>query len=136
MKLSIGELSRETGCHIETIRYYEKRKLLPEPPRTPGGHRVYGAEHLRRLNFILRGRELGFTMAQVRDLLELADHREQACSTVHELTLAHLGDVRRKLADLQRLEQVLEQIAARCGEGEMPECPIIEALYAAPDRRS
>ena len=134
MKLSIGELSRETGCHVETIRYYEKRGLLPEPPRTAGGHRIYGPEHLRRLSFILRARELGFSIARVADLLRLADQQEPDCETVRGLTAEHLDEVRSKITDLQRLEQVLEQIVTRCGEGRAPECPIIDALYEPLDK--
>ncbi len=136
VRLSIGELSRETGCHVETIRYYEKRGLLPGPPRTAGGHRVYGAEHLRRLTFILRGRELGFSISRIADLLELADQKEPDCETVRRLTVEHLDEVRGKIADLQRLERVLEQIATRCRDGQPPECPIIDALYEPLGRSS
>ena len=125
----IGELSRHTGCNIETIRYYERIGLLPPPPRTEGGHRLYADEHLKRLTFIRRSRELGFTLREVRGLLELVDGGDFTCEEVRVLTLEHLGEVRQKVADLRKLERVLKTMAAQCSGGNVPECPIVEALY-------
>ena len=126
---TIGALSKGTGCNIETIRYYERIGLLPEPPRSPGGHRLYGEDHLRRLTFIRRSRELGFTLDEVRGLLRLVDGGEYTCAEVKALTLDHVAEVRRKLADLRRMKRVLEEMAAECEGGEVPECPIIDALF-------
>ena len=126
---TIGSLSKGTGCKIETIRYYERIGLLPKPPRSQGGHRLYEEEHLKRLTFIRRSRELGFTLHEVRGLLRLVDGGEYSCAEVKALTLDHVAEVRRKLADLRKVKRVLEAMAAECDGGEVPECPIIDALY-------
>ena len=125
----IGALSGRTGCSIETIRYYERIGLLPAPPRSAGGHRVYDDDHLKRLTFIRRGRALGFTLDQVRGLLGLVDGGDFSCDEVRQLTLAHLGEIRDKIADLRRLQQTLDEMAAQCDRGELPDCPIIETLF-------
>jgi MerR family transcriptional regulator, mercuric resistance operon regulatory protein len=125
--LAIGALSHRSGVHIETIRYYEKIGLLPAPPRTQGGHRVYRDPHLKRLAFIRRSRELGFTLAEIRTLLGLAE-AGASCGEVKETALAHLGNIQRKIADLQRMESTLAETAARCEGGEAPDCPILEVL--------
>jgi MerR family mercuric resistance operon transcriptional regulator len=124
-----GDLAGRSGCNIETVRFYEKRGFLPDPPRTGGGHRDYGQEHLKRLTFIRRSRELGFTLAEVRGLLSLVDGSGHTCAEVRSMTLHHLDDTRRKIADLQRLALTLEDIAAQCEGDAVPECPIIEALF-------
>ncbi len=126
---TIGPLSKGTGCHIETIRYYERIGLMPKPSRSPGGHRLYEDDHLRRLTFIRRSRELGFTLEEVRGLLRLVDGGSYTCAEVKALTLDHAAEVRRKVADLRKLERVLEAMAAECEGGEVPECPIIDTLY-------
>jgi MerR family mercuric resistance operon transcriptional regulator len=123
-----GELAQQSGCNIETVRFYEKQGLLPAPPRTAGGHRDYDREHLKRLTFIRRSRELGFTLDQVRGLLELVDGGEWTCAEVKAMTVEHSADVRRKIADLEKLAQVLDDMAAQCDGGALPECPIIDAL--------
>jgi MerR family mercuric resistance operon transcriptional regulator len=129
MPLTIGALSKRTGCHIETIRYYERIGLLPAPPRSAGGHRLYGEDHLKRLTFVRRGRELGFTLEDIRGLLGLVDGGAYTCAEVKALTLDHLGEVRRKLADLRRLEKVLKNMAEECDGGAVPDCPVIDALF-------
>ena len=126
---TIGALSKGTGCNIETIRYYERIGLMPKPPRSPGGHRLYEEDHLRRLTFIRRSRELGFTLEEVRGLLRLVDGGSYTCAEVKTLTLDHAAEVRRKVADLRKLERVLKEMAAECDGGEIPECPIIDTLY-------
>jgi len=128
-RFGIGALSERAGCNIETIRYYERETLLPDPPRTEGGHRVYNEVHLKRLTFIRRSRELGFTLEEVRGLLRMVDGEHYTCAEVKSLTLDHLEDVRGKLADLKKLEKVLKQLADRCSGGETPDCPIVEALF-------
>jgi MerR family mercuric resistance operon transcriptional regulator len=127
--LAIGALSRRTACNIETIRYYERTRLLPAPARSPGGYRLYRAEHLKRLFFIRRARALGFSIHEVRKLLELAEHRRRPCAEARRLAAAHLEDVRAKIADLRAMERVLGETVARCGEGTGRHCPLIEALY-------
>ena len=123
-----SELARSAGCHGETVRFYEARGLLPAPPRNPAGHRVYGREHARRLRFIVRARELGFSLDQVTQLLRLADDGGSICAEAKALTLGRLDDVGRKLADLRKLEQALRHMVAQCDEGGTRGCPIIDTL--------
>ena len=128
-RLTRGVVAERSGVNIETVRYYERIGLLPEPPRSVGGHRLYNEDLLRRLNFIRRSRELGFTLDEIRGLLRLVDGGDYTCGEVEALTSAHLEEVRRKLADLKRMEKVLREMVARCEGGEVPECPVIEALF-------
>jgi MerR family mercuric resistance operon transcriptional regulator len=125
--LTIGKLSERAGVRIETIRYYEREGMLPRAPRTEGGHRVFDDKHLRRLLFIRRSRELGFSGAEVQALLGLVDGG-YTCGEVRDLTLTHLAAVRAKIADLRRLEKTLAEISAECHGGKVPDCPVIEAL--------
>ena len=125
-----GALARRFGCHLETVRYYEKIGLLPPPTRSEGGHRLYMIEDQRRLRFILRGRELGFSINELRSLLSLVDSKTYTCGEIHDLTIDHLGGVRRKIADLKRLEGTLARISNECSGGAVPECPVIDALWA------
>ena len=127
--LSIGALSKQSGVNIETIRYYEKIGVMPAPSRSPGGYRLYAPEHLKRLGFVRRGRQLGFSLDELRGLLELVDGHAYTCAEVHALTLQHLTEVRRKIVDLRRLERVMADMAAQCTEDLVPECPVIDALF-------
>ena len=127
--IAIGELSKQTGTNIETIRYYERVGVLPAPARSSGGYRLYGIAHLKRLNFIRRARALGFSIGEVRTLLRLADERKRPCAEVRVVAEAHLHDVRAKIADLRRMERVLKATVTRCASGQRGHCPVIEALY-------
>jgi MerR family mercuric resistance operon transcriptional regulator len=127
--MTIGPLSEKTGCNIETIRYYERIGMMPKPPRTAGGHRVYREEHLKRLTFIRRSRELGFTLDQVRNLLLLVDGDDFTCDEVKTMTLEHTDNVHRKINDLKKLERVLKDMVAQCDRGDVPDCPVIDALF-------
>jgi MerR family transcriptional regulator, mercuric resistance operon regulatory protein len=127
--LSIGKLSKQSGVHIETIRYYEKIGVMPAPGRSAGGYRVYGPDHLKRLSFVRRGRELGFSLDELRGLLRLVDGHSYTCAEVRALTLDHVAEVRRKIRDLRRLERVMADMAAQCTGNQIPECPIIDALF-------
>lgn len=126
--LKRADLARRTGCNLETIRYYEKIGMMPEPPRTASGYRVYDETHVGSLRFILRGRELGFSIEELRGLLQLVDRGTQTCAEVKALTEQHLADVRAKIADLRRIEKVLAATAAQCSGEQVPECPVLEAL--------
>lgn len=125
-----GELAKRSGCNIETIRYYEKIGLLAEPDRTDSGHRLYAPEDQARLGFILRGRELGFSIDELRSLLSLVDSGDYTCGEVLALTQQHLTSVREKIADLRKLEGTLTAVAGECAGGQAPDCPIIEALQS------
>lgn len=126
--LPIGELSRLTGVNIETIRYYEKIKILPPPPRTLSDRRIYGHDHLRRLRFIRRARELGFGIEEIRVLLSLAEPGHRSCAAVREIATAHRDDVRRKLADLAKLDRLLSGTIRRCSGRPVPICPVLDML--------
>lgn len=127
-ELKRSQIAERTGVHLETVRYYETIGLLPEPPRGVGGQRLYGDDHVKRLTFIRRSRELGFTLDEIRALLRLVDGRDFTCREVKAVTIAHIGDIRRKVSDLRRMERILKNMAATCDEGDVPECAILEAL--------
>ena len=125
---SISDVARATGMKVETIRYYERIGLLPSPARTAGNYRAYIRPHLERLSFIRRGRDLGFSLGAVRELLRLSDDRQQPCSEVDHVARIHLAEVENKIADLTALRGELRQLIEQCGHGTIAECRIIEAL--------
>lgn len=125
---SIGDLGKLTGTNIETVRYYERIGLLPEPRRTAGNYRSYTGAHLGRLSFIRRGRDLGFSLDGIKALLQLADDRSQPCCEVDQLAKTHLREIERKLTDLRALRSELQQLINQCQHGTIAECRIIEAL--------
>lgn len=127
-----AQLARKTGCNLETIRYYEKVGLLPPPPRSTNGYRVYPPELAQRLQFIMHARDLGFAMEEIRSLLSLTDTGAQTCAEVMAKTQVHLKDVRRKITDLQRIERTLSRTLAECSGENVPECAILEALQFSP----
>ena len=124
----IGAVSQHTAVHIETIRYYEKIGVMPKPGRTAGGNRVYNIDLVRRLNFIKRSRELGFSLKEVRELLDLVDGGDFTCREIHAITARQADNVRAKIRHLRRLERVLKDMAAECSQGILPECPIVDVL--------
>jgi len=105
--MKIGQLSKQTGCKIETIRYYEKIGLLAEPSRSEAGYRIYAENHLKRLVFIRRSRELGFAIEEIRALLKLVDGGDYTCSDIKVIAIGYMGDIRQKIADLKKLEKTL-----------------------------
>jgi len=129
--LAIGEVSRISGCKVETIRYYERIGLLSPPARTAGRHRLYSRDHLKRLVFIRRSRNLGFSLDEIRSLLGLTGAGAPSCEQVREITLSHARDIRRKIDDLERMDRALRQLAEQCEDGAAAACPVIEALFAA-----
>lgn len=130
--LGIGELSRTTGCNIETIRYYERMGLLHKPLRTEGGHRLYNTTNQQRLLFILKARRLGFSLERTREMLSLAENRERSCADALALVNSNLCEVKEKIAELQRIQQALAQMASDCQcccpGARAPECTIVDAL--------
>lgn len=127
----IGEMSKCTGINIETIRYYERINLIPKPDRTAGGNRQYNYDQLKRLSFIKTSRELGFSINEIRELLEMVDRQDFTCGEVHGLTIGHLTSVREKIKGLLKLEKALVGMAAECSQGDVPDCPILETLFEA-----
>ena len=128
--LTIGKLAAAAGVNLETVRYYERIKLMPPPARTEGGHRSYDEEHTRRLAFIRRARELGFSIEEIRALLALAVPEHVSCAEVQKIAEAHLTEVRAKLADLSKLEGILAETVARCSGDPSPSCPVLDMLDA------
>ena len=126
--LTIGQLARTMQIAASTIRYYERIGLLPLPARTDGNYRAYARPHLERLSFIRRGRDLGFSLDGVRELLRLSDDRDRPCTEVDRIARAHLAQVERKLADLTMLRGELRQRIDQCRHGTVADCRIIEAL--------
>jgi MerR family mercuric resistance operon transcriptional regulator len=123
-----AQLAALTGCNLETIRYYEKVGLLTAAPRSANGYRVYPPTLVRRLQFILRARELGFAMEEIRSLLSLTDQGTQTCADVKAKTELHLADTRRRIADLKRMERVLAVTVRGCSGQAVPECAVLDAL--------
>jgi Cu(I)-responsive transcriptional regulator len=131
--MKIGELANATATNVETVRYYEKIGLLAPPARSASNYRSYGNEHLSRLSFIRRARDLGFTLEAVRELLALSDDTGQSCEAVDEIASAHLAEVERKIVDLGALRSELARVLGSCRHGTVADCKIIESL--APTHR-
>ncbi|KPQ29243.1 MAG: Cd(II)/Pb(II)-responsive transcriptional regulator [Marinobacter excellens HL-55] len=133
--MKIGELSKTTGLPVETIRYYEKIGLMPEPGRNASGYRQYRHDHLDRLLFIKRCRNLDMTQDEIRELIRLADNPEADCSEVDALLARHLSHVRERLTELAGLEQTLERLQRACSQGRtVSECGILGGLTKELDR--
>jgi len=124
-----GELAKRTGCNAETIRYYEKIDLMPEPLRSASGYRQYDETHEQRLRFVMRGRELGFTIEDLKSLLSLVDRNAVCCGEVEKLAKVHLRSVREKIDDLKQMESVLSDTVHSCSGKDVPECALIDTLF-------
>ena len=132
-KLTIGKLAEATGTKVETIRWYEKVGMIAAPARTSGNYRAYSPDDLARLFFIRRARDLGFSLDQVRALLDLAVERDRDCGTVDRIATEHLAQVDRKLADLAALRRELSRLISTCQGGSVADCRILEAFMPLPD---
>ena len=126
--MPIGELSRLSGVNIETIRYYERIKMLPAPQRTASRRRFYDVTDLRMLAFIRRSRELGFSLNDIRALFRLGAPGRASCSEVKVIATHHLEDIRAKLSDLKKLERLLAKTVARCSGKKAPDCPVLDIV--------
>jgi Cd(II)/Pb(II)-responsive transcriptional regulator len=130
--MRIGELARQAGVDVQTIRYYEREGLLDAPARTGSGYRAYGPEHLERLNFVRHCRSLDMPLAEIRRLIELSREQAISCDEVNALVSAHLERVRAKLAALHTLETQLSTLSAQCASGHrVADCGILEELIHA-----
>lgn len=125
---SRGQLAEVSGVKSETIRYYEQRGLLTVTARSAGGHRIYSEDHVNRLRFVRRCRELGFSLAEIEGLLELDGGENKTCAQVRHATEVHLRDVKEKISDLKKMENTLVELISKCGDLSSPKCPIIEVL--------
>lgn len=127
-QLFIGWLAERTGVNIETIRYYERVGLLSTPQRTENRRRMYDERDVQKLTFVRRSRELGFSLKDIRTLIDIAEHSNLACAEVKEMSLRRLFDVRGKIATLKKLERALKSMTDACAPGTMEPCPVFEAL--------
>lgn len=129
MSLTIGRVAAGAGVNVQTVRYYERRGLLPEPPRTRAGYRQYGGDTVQRLRFIKRAQELGFQLEEIAELLDLRIAHGDACATVEAKALAKIDMVDGKIRELQRMRSVLANLVEACEARELTgECPILETL--------
>ena len=124
----IGSLARKTGTKVQTIRYYEQVGLMPEPGRTEGGQRLYGAAELDRLSFIRHARQLGFTLEAIRELLDLSDQPDRPCHEADVIARRQLKQVERRLARLEALRTELERMINECSGGRTADCRVLEVL--------
>ena len=129
--ITIGALSKRTGVNIETIRYYERIGILPKPKRSPRGRRLYAEEYLWRLVFVRRARDLGFSLDEVRALLQLTGGRPMACAKVKSIAEKHIANIRRRINKLNQRERMLSTMVKQCKGGEITDCPILDALMCA-----
>lgn len=135
--MKIGDIAAAAGVPSATVRFYERRGLIPEAPRTPAGYRTYGTETARRLQFIRHAQELGFSLDEVRRMLDLRTDDPASCHAVEALTRAKVDAVREHLRQLKRLERKLSALVVKCGEPHAPaECPILDVLAQPSSRRS
>lgn len=127
--MTIGRLAERAGVNVDTVRYYERQKLLPPPPRSPSGYREYGQDDVDRLHFIRRSKELGFTLAEIAELLSLTADRDSDMQGVKRKAEQRLSQVEEKISELQRVKRGLKKLIAACpGHGELHRCPIVTAL--------
>lgn len=127
--LKTGELAEQAGVNVETLRFYERQGLLPEPPRRPSGYREYPPDTVQRIRFIQRAKELGFTLREIKGLLELRVNPETTCAQVRDRAAEKIADVKQKISDLKAIERALKKLMNTCtGAGPLEECPILEHL--------
>ncbi|MBA4501642.1 heavy metal-responsive transcriptional regulator [Marinobacterium marinum] len=127
--LKIGELARHSGLSVETLRYYERRGLIPPPDRLPSGYRVFPHSTLKRLAFIKRCKSLGFTLDETLELMQLQLHPEQESVAVKQRVDERINEIEQRINDLQRIQQALRGLSALCdGKGATADCPILAFL--------
>jgi MerR family transcriptional regulator, mercuric resistance operon regulatory protein len=129
--MKIGEAAAASGCHLETIRYYERIGLLPKAARRTNGYRNYGTAEVNRLRFIARGRELGFSLEEVRTLLRLAERTDMSCDEVDRLARQQLAAVRIRIRELQRIARELQRTIESCVGQSCGRCAILGALQGS-----
>ena len=134
--LTIGQLAKNAEVNIETVRYYERRGLIPKPPRPRSGYRQYSHDIVIRIQFIKRGKELGFSLKEISELLSLRIDSDTTCSDVKKLAEIKIADVEEKIRVLQSIKKALTKLVALCsGQGPTGVCPILEALETKEGKR-
>ncbi len=127
--MTIGTLARRAGVGVETIRFYERKGLVPEPPRSLSGYREYSEEAVARVRFIRRAKDLGFTLREIRELLELRADDSVSCEMVRRRATAKIADIERRIRSLEAVRQALVRLAADCpASGAAGDCPILDAM--------
>ncbi len=127
--LRIGEVARQAGVNIQTLRYYERRKLLRKPERRPSGYRQYTPETIRLIRFIKQAQELGFTLTEIQELLWLRENHKASCADVRSAANMKISDIDRKIESLTAMRGALQMLVKSCiREGSTRECPILESL--------
>ena len=134
LNLRIGEVAARSGCHIETIRYYERIGLLPRPRRSSSGYRAYSEADVTRLRFVVHCRELGFSLDEIRSLIALGEDPKMSCGKVDALARQHLEEIQSKQRALARLSREIKQLIDTCARGQRGTCEILAALQR-PSRR-
>lgn len=127
--LSIGQLAKQAGVGVETVRFYEREGLLAEPERRQSGYRQYQIDTVQRLLFIRRAKELGFTLKEIRELLSLRVDEDKTCADVRQQAEAKIADIENRIRSLQRMKRALVKVTRTCSSsGPTSECPILDAL--------
>jgi Hg(II)-responsive transcriptional regulator len=128
-KKTIGWVAKEAGVNLQTVLYYERRGLLPVPSRASNGYRLFDHEAVRRIRFIKRAQELGFSLKQIATLLALQEDQAATCSEVSHLAASHLKEIEGKIHDLERMRKALAPLVDTCpGKGPLKACPILDSL--------
>lgn len=127
-RMAIGEAAARSGVSVKMVRHYESLGLLPAVARTEGGYRQYGEREVHTLQFIRRARDLGFSMAEIADLLKLWQDRRRASAKVKHIALSHVADLDRRMAEMASMKQALQALADCCHGDARPECPILDDL--------
>ncbi len=131
--LKIGQLAQRGGVGVETVRFYERQGLIDEPPRRASGYRQYAPETVARLRFIRRAKELGFSLGEIKELLDLRVSPEISKAEVQRTARAKIADLEERIKELERMKRALEEITAACsGQGPSGSCPILDALESGP----
>lgn len=131
MALKIGEVAARGGVNLQTIRYYEREKLLPAPPRLPSGYRMFPEQTVQRVRFIKHAQELGFSLAEIRELMSIQIDPRKECSDVKRLAKSKIADIEEKIRRLESMKRVLSGLTKLCpGRGPSSVCPILESIDA------
>ncbi len=127
--LTTGHLAKEAGVNIETIRYYEKRGLLPKVPRKASGYRLWPKETVKRIRFIRHAQELGFSLREIAELLSLRTDNKTSCSEIKRIAEEKITDIDKKIRSLKKIKKALQKLSGTCpGSGPVSDCPILEAM--------
>ncbi len=133
--LTIGKVAQLAEVHIETLRYYEREKVVPRPPRTSSNYRLYPEDTVRRVRFVKHAQELGFSLKEIKELLALRGTRGAGCRNVQRRALAKRKEINEKIRSLQAIQKALHKLVEQCrGKGQLTECPILESLDSSKKR--